>query len=172
MKKKLNKDYLPELLLFCLNMVSAGSLYAQKDLVNCVNTLQGTNSWFESSRGNTYPMLAMSCGMNFGKPQTGVNRDGWIYPYFKNSIPGFRRMHQCLSRTNDYAAFSFMPISVKLVVDHFKRVLKFSCENLIARLMKSRILGYVMAGKHVKTSGISTEDRLYSVTIKKYTTST
>ena len=37
---------------------------AGKDWVKYVNTLQGTNSSFELSRGNTYPAVAMPWGMN------------------------------------------------------------------------------------------------------------
>ena len=36
---------------------------AGKDWVKYVNTLQGTNSSFELSRGNTYPAVAMPWGM-------------------------------------------------------------------------------------------------------------
>ncbi len=106
---------------------------AEKDFVNYVNTLQGTNSKFELTRGNTYPTLAMPWGMNFWTPQTGVNRDGWIYQYFKDSIRGFRQTHQCSSWTNDYAAFSLMPVSGKLVVDQYQRALRFDHKNEIAK---------------------------------------
>lgn len=40
---------------------------AQKnDLTRYVNTLQGTNSKYELTRGNTYPTTALPWGMNFG----------------------------------------------------------------------------------------------------------
>ena len=97
-----------------------------KDFVNHVNTLQGTNSRFELTRGNTYPTLAMPWGMNFWTPQTGINRDGWIYQHFKDSIRGFRQTHQCSSWTNDYAAFSLMPVSGKLAVNQYDRALRFN----------------------------------------------
>ena len=71
--------------------------------------------------------------MNFWTPQTGVNRDGWIYQYFKDSIRGFRQTHQCSSWTNDYAAFSLMPVSGKLVVDQYQRALRFDHKNEIAK---------------------------------------
>ena len=106
---------------------------AKKDFVNYVNTLQGTNSRFELTRGNTYPTLAMPWGMNFWTPQTGENRDGWIYQHFKDSIRGFRQTHQCSSWTNDYAAFSLMPVSGKLVVNQYDRALRFDHKNEVAR---------------------------------------
>ena len=57
------------LLLFVgLNVLS---LYSQKvDLVKYVNTLQGTNSRFELTRGNTYPTTALPFAMHTWTPQT------------------------------------------------------------------------------------------------------
>ena len=51
---------------------------AGKDWVKYVNTLQGTNSSFELSRGNTYPAVAMPWGMNFWTPQTW-RKPEWLY---------------------------------------------------------------------------------------------
>ena len=87
---------------------------AGKDWVKYVNTLQGTNSSFELSRGNTYPAVAMPWGMNFWTPQTGENRNGFIYRYAEDIIRGFRQTHQCSPWANDYAAFSLMPVSGEL----------------------------------------------------------
>lgn len=101
--------------------------------VQYVNTLQGTNSSFELSRGNTYPTLAMPWGMNFWTPQTGENRNGWIYQYSAKSIRGFRQTHQCSPWTNDYAAFSLMPVSGKLKFNQHDRALHFNHENEIAK---------------------------------------
>ena len=56
------------------------SLVAQAgDWVNYVNTLQGTNSKFELTRGNTYATTAYPWGMNFWTPPTGEVGSGWIY---------------------------------------------------------------------------------------------
>mgnify|MGYP002596056878 CR=1 FL=1 len=49
---------------------------AGKDWVKYVNTLQGTNSSFELSRGNTYPAVAMPWGMNFW---TDRRKPEWLY---------------------------------------------------------------------------------------------
>lgn len=101
--------------------------------VEYVNTLQGTNSSFGLSRGNTYPTLAMPWGMNFWTPQTGENRNGWIYQYSAKTIRGFRQTHQCSPWTNDYSAFSLMPVSGKLVVNQNDRALSFSHDNEVAK---------------------------------------
>ena len=109
------------------------NIQAAQSWVSYVNTLQGTNSTFELSRGNTYPTLAMPWGMNFWTAQTGENRNGWIYQYSATTIRGFRQTHQCSPWTNDYAAFSLMPVSGKLEVNQNKRALNFSHQNEIAK---------------------------------------
>jgi predicted alpha-1,2-mannosidase len=103
------------------------------NLVKYVNTLQGTNSSFELTRGNTYPTMALPFAMQTWTAQTGVNGDGWKYQYQRDSIRGFQQAHQCSSWTNDYAVFSLMPVTGDLVVDQFKRAAKFSHKNEIAR---------------------------------------
>lgn len=105
----------------------------QPDLVKYVNTLQGTNSSFELTRGNTYPTTALPFAMHTWTPQTGINGDGWKYQYKRDSIRGFQQAHQCSSWTNDYAVFSLMPVTGNLVVEQFKRAAKFSHKNEIAK---------------------------------------
>lgn len=104
----------------------------KKDLVSYVNTLQGTNSKHELTRGNTYPTTALPFGMHTWTPQTGKNGDGWKYQYFLDKIRGFQQAHQCSSWTRDYAVFSLMPMS-ELVVDENKREAKFSHDNEVAK---------------------------------------
>src|SRR5688572_4783341 len=97
--------------------------------IKYVNTLQGTNSAFELTRGNTYPTTALPFGMHTWTPQTGRNGDGWKYQYSKNTIRGFQQAHQCSSWTNDYAVFSFMPVIGKLIVEENARAASFSHTN-------------------------------------------
>ena len=105
----------------------------QPDLVSYVNTLQGTNSKHELTRGNTYPTTALPFAMHTWTPQTGRNGDGWKYQYFKDKIRGFQQAHQCSSWTRDYAVFSFMPMVDRLVVNENDREAKFSHANEIAK---------------------------------------
>ncbi len=110
------------------------SLFAQqKDLVKYVNTLQGTNSSFELTRGNTYPTTALPFGMHTWTPQTGKNGDGWKYQYAKNKIRGFQQAHQCSSWTRDYAVFSLFPEINVLEVNEDKRETEFSHDDEIAK---------------------------------------
>ena len=103
------------------------------DLVKYVNTLQGTNSSHELTRGNTYPTTALPFAMHTWTPQTGVNGDGWKYQYAKDTIRGFQQAHQCSSWSNDYCVFSLMPVTGELALDQFKRAGKFSHDNEIAK---------------------------------------
>ncbi len=120
-------------LLFLTPLLSVNFAFAQQlDLVHYVNTLQGTNSQFKLTRGNTYPTTALPFGMHTWTPQTGKNGDGWKYQYFLDHIRGFQQAHQCSSWTNDYAVFSLMPMS-ELVVDENQREAKFSHANEIGK---------------------------------------
>jgi len=113
--------------------LSTGIFAQGPDLVRYVNTLQGTNSKHELTRGNTYPTTALPFGMHTWTPQTGRNGDGWKYQYFKDRIRGFQQAHQCSSWTRDYAVFSFMPMVDNLVVDENRREAKFSHADEIAK---------------------------------------
>lgn len=104
-----------------------------EELVDYVNTLQGTNSRFELTRGNTYPTTALPFGMNTWTPQTGRNGDGWKYQFHRDEIRGFQQAHQCSSWSNDYAVFSLMPVVGKLVVDDEHRAVKFCHADETAR---------------------------------------
>jgi predicted alpha-1,2-mannosidase len=118
---------------FLALLLMGSTAFAQKkDLVSYVNTLQGTNSKHELTRGNTYPTTALPFGMHTWTPQTGKNGDGWKYQYFLDKIRGFQQAHQCSSWTRDYAVFSLMPMS-ELVVDENKREAKFSHDNEVAK---------------------------------------
>ncbi|RYY33905.1 MAG: glycoside hydrolase family 92 protein [Sphingobacteriaceae bacterium] len=97
-------------------LLFAGGLHAQEqDLVKYVNTLQGTNSKYELSYGNTYP------------------GEGWKYQYFVGSIRGFQQSHQCSSWVNDYGVYTLMPVTGKLVVKDDARASNFKHENEIAK---------------------------------------
>ena len=52
----------------------------QKEPVDYVNPLMGTDSKISLSNGNTYPAIARPWGMNFWMPQTGKMGDGWLIP--------------------------------------------------------------------------------------------
>ena len=104
-----------------------------RDLVQYANTLQGTNSEFRFTHGNTFPAVTLPFGMHTWTPQTGVNGNGWKYQYARDSIRAFQQAHQCSSWTNDYMVYSLMPVCGKLEVDQYGRAAKFSHDNETAR---------------------------------------
>lgn len=107
--------------------------YKGPDLVQYVNTLQGTNSSFEFSHGNTYPTTALPFGMHTWTPQTGENGSGWKYQYSKDEIRGFQQAHQCSSWSGDYMVYSLMPVIGQLRLRDGDRATKFSHDNEIGR---------------------------------------
>lgn len=121
--------FLSFIFLWNTHILAAG----KADLVKYVNTLQGTNSSFELTRGNTYPTTALPFGVHTWAAQTGKNGDGWKYQYAKDSIRGFQQAHQCSSWTNDYCVFSLMPTVGKLSTNQYERAAKFSHKNEIAK---------------------------------------
>lgn len=95
--------------------------------VDMVSPLIGTQSSFELSNGNTYPVIARPWGMNSWTPQTGKMGDGWQYTYNAHKIRGFKQTHQPSPWINDYGQFSLMPIiSNEPVFDEDKRASWFS----------------------------------------------
>ena len=100
---------------------------AQKfDPVEYVNPLVGSESTFELSTGNTYPVTARPWGMNFWTPQTGSMGDGWQYQYTATKINGFKQTHQPSPWINDFGQFAIMPITGKPVFSQSERASWFS----------------------------------------------
>lgn len=108
-------------------------LAERKNLADYVNTLQGTDSNFDLSHGNTYPTTALPFGMHTWAAQTGINGDGWKYQYQRDTIRGFQQAHQCSPWANDYNVYSLMPVTGELKVDQYGRAARFSHKNEIAR---------------------------------------
>ena len=104
----------------------------QKDPVDYVNPLVGSESTFAFSSGNTYPAVAMPWGLNFWTPQTGPDGNGWTYQYNSNTIRGIKQTHQPSPWINDYAAFSLMPVTTGPIYDEEKRASWFSHKAEIA----------------------------------------
>jgi len=102
--------------------VNAASL---PDLVQYVNTLQGTHSNFGLSHGNTFPATAMPFAQHLWTPQTGKNGDGFKYLYDADEIRGFGQSHQCSPWVSDYAVYSFFPETDTLELDPDKRGAEF-----------------------------------------------
>lgn len=118
------------LLIACL---TTGVMAQNKDLVHYANTLQGTNSEYALSHGNTYATTALPFGMHTWGAQTGKNGEGWKYLYKDKTIRGFQQAHQCSPWVSDYAVFSLMPVMGKLLVNEDERALTFSHKHEIGK---------------------------------------
>ena len=105
----------------------------ERDYVQYVNTLQGTDSHFGLSYGNTFATTAMPYAMHTWSAQTGPNGEGWKYQYFVDRIRGFQQAHQCSPWMSDYAVYSLMPEVGELVLDEDTRGAKFSHDNEVAK---------------------------------------
>lgn len=121
------------LILVILCCLTAGVYAQQKDLVQYVNTLQGTDSNFGLSYGNTYATTGMPYAMHTWSAQTGKNGEGWKYLYAEDKIRGFGQAHQCSPWMSDYAVYTFMPLVGELVVNQDKRATQFSHDNETAK---------------------------------------
>jgi predicted alpha-1,2-mannosidase len=108
-------------------------VFSQANLVQYVNTLQGTDSHYGLSYGNTYPTIALPFGQHFWSAQTGKNGDGWKYQYSETTIRGFQQVHQCSPWVGDYGVFSLMPVAGKLTVNQEERAAAFSHGNETAK---------------------------------------
>jgi predicted alpha-1,2-mannosidase len=105
----------------------------RQQLTNLVNPLMGTDSDYSLSNGNTYPAIARPWGMNFWTPQTGKMGNGWGYMYDDKKIRGIKQTHQPSPWINDYAAFSFMPVTGKLKFNEDERASWFSHKVEVAK---------------------------------------
>ena len=122
------------LLLFgCQKTIQQPTTDSSEKLTDLVNPLMGTDSDFSLSNGNTYPAIARPWGMNFWTPQTGKMGNGWGYMYDDKKIRGIKQTHQPSPWINDYAAFSFMPVTGKLKIDEDERASWFSHKAEIAK---------------------------------------
>jgi putative alpha-1,2-mannosidase len=102
-------------------------------LVELANPLQGTDSKRSFSHGNEYPAIALPFPMNVWAPYTQPQNDSFYYQYDQNKIRGIRQTHQPSPWIGDYANFSLMPVSGKLVVTENDRASTFSHKNEIAQ---------------------------------------
>jgi len=118
------------LFLFCciisVGIKSQEIKYWIENPVYYVNPLMGTQSSYELSNGNTYPIVGLPWGMNYWTPQTGKNGNGWQYTYDAKKIQGFKQTHQPSPWMNDYGQFSILPIVGKPKIDQEKRASWFS----------------------------------------------
>jgi predicted alpha-1,2-mannosidase len=85
-----------------------------EDLVALVNPMQGTNSDFGFSRGNTLPLVSLPFGLTHWSLQTSEG-SGWFFNPGRHEIQGIRATHQPSPWMGDYGHFTVMAQSGELV---------------------------------------------------------
>ena len=114
-------------------MAAASAVADGSSLVTLVNPLMGTDSTGGFSHGNEYPAIALPFPLNTWTPYTQPQRDSFFYQYASSKIRGIRQTHQPSPWIGDYAMFSLMPVSGKLVVTDEDRASDFKHESEIAQ---------------------------------------
>lgn len=116
-------------LLFVLLSVGGGgfsSARADTAPVFLANPLQGTDSSWSFSHGNTYPAIALPFPMNTWAPYTQPQKDSFYYQYHSTEIRGLRETHQPSAWIPEYGAFALMPTFGELAINEDKRASPFS----------------------------------------------
>lgn len=78
------------------------------NFVEFVNPLQGTNSNFDFSRGNTLPLVGLPFGMTYWSLQTSEN-GGWYFDPAAGKTQGIRATRQPSPWIGDYGKFTILP---------------------------------------------------------------
>jgi len=113
-----------------------------------VNILQGTDSHYGFSKGNTLPLVATPFGMNHWSLQT--ERDGgWFFSPRARKLQGVRCTHQPSPWMGDYGSFAILPQCGKRFLAAGKRATSY-------RLDKSTLRPYHFATELIQ-SGIQLE---------------
>ena len=90
------------LLLVC---VTLAAFTAAEKLLDHVNTLAGSDSKYDFSRGSTIPMVTRPWGATAWVPQTNVDNDMWWFHPRERMFYGMRCTHQPSPWINDYGQF-------------------------------------------------------------------
>ncbi len=77
------------------------------DLVDLVNVMQGTDSVWTFSHGNTLPLISAPFGMSNWTPQNNTG-DGWFFDPKAHKIQGVRATHQPSPWMGDYGHCTVM----------------------------------------------------------------
>lgn len=127
--------------LFMLVLTVAGRVgHAQSRPTDYVNTLRGTDSTQDFSRGNTFPAVTLPFGFNFWTPVTEGNSDSWLYKYRASTIQGFAVSHEPSPWIGDYASLQVMPSTGAVKPDPASRALAFRHDDETARAHFYRVV--------------------------------
>lgn len=112
--------------LMLASLVVSSANARAKPLVEYVNTLRGSDSSPEFSRGNTFPAVALPFGFNFWTPVTEADSDQWLYTYGAKHIVGFAVSHQPSPWIADHGSLQVMPMFGALRILASERKTRFA----------------------------------------------
>jgi predicted alpha-1,2-mannosidase len=118
------------LLILCAGIAARAEA---RPLVDYVNTLRGSDSSPDFSRGNTFPAVAVPFGFNFWTPITEIDSESWLYTYAAHHITGFGVSHEPSPWIGDHGSFQILPLFANLRVSGDERRTPFSHTNETAR---------------------------------------
>lgn len=95
---------------------------------DAVNLLQGTDSMFEFSQGNTLPIAALPFGMAHWTLQSHADTP-WMFQPEARRFQGFRCTHQLSPWLDDYGFATFMPFRGSIQLDAKSRSSSFNPET-------------------------------------------
>ncbi|WP_018757394.1 GH92 family glycosyl hydrolase [Paenibacillus terrigena] len=109
-----------------------------------VNPLQGTDSIYPYSNGNTLPLTSLPFAMNAWALQTSEAGGGWWFSPNHNRMEGFRLTHQPSPWIGDYGHMTFIPQTGPLKTSAHDRSSSFRKKDLVVRpdYLKVHLLRY------------------------------
>lgn len=122
---------------------STASTSSGQKLIDRVNPMQGTNSTFEFSRGNTLPIVALPFGTAHWTLQSS-EQPGWFFNPNANRLQGIRLTHQLSPWLGDYGYATFLPFSGEPSPDAGGRGSSYRPRELSIRpaYLKMRLMRY------------------------------
>ncbi|WP_211746647.1 GH92 family glycosyl hydrolase [Paenibacillus sp. Marseille-Q4541] len=101
--------------------------------IHYVNTLQGTDSTYPFSNGNTLPLTGMPFGAGAWTLQTNEAGGGWFFSPHHNRLEGIRYTHQPSPWIGDYGHMVFMPQTGPLKLGAMERSSSIRLGDLVTR---------------------------------------
>lgn len=111
-------------------------------MLHYVNPLQGTDSRFDLSLGNTLPLIAAPWGMNHWTLQT--DEGTWAFHPDSPKLQGIRLTHQPSPWIGDYGALTFLPFCGPIHVDAKARSSAYRIADTVLHphYLKAHLLRY------------------------------
>lgn len=98
-----------------------------------VNPLQGTDSVYTFSKGNTLPLVSRPWGMTSWSPQSSEEGVGWFFHPSHRRFEGIRLTHQPSPWMRDYGHLALMPQSGPLFLEATRRASSYRPDEMVVQ---------------------------------------